>query len=243
MNNNWRPFYQKEAECYHEKRYHSWYGRVFVEIYYQVLNGFVSENSDAMILDIASGTGHNLPILSRKGTFVVASDITIEMLKDSRKRFGNALQTQYTVNNAFELPFRDNSFDIVTSARFLHLFSLKEQKELIDEMTRVLKPGGMLIIDFYNKYHWAILYPVIFLYRMIKRKRPANDTRNTITQVEKWLLSPSLKKIDSIGIGSYFLVLLRCLGEKNGIRMSHIFRKGCLANLSDQFLVAAKKVQ
>jgi ubiquinone/menaquinone biosynthesis C-methylase UbiE len=241
MHDNWRSFYQNEAEVYHEKRYHSWYGRVFVKIYHRTIEDIIPMLSDKKILDIASGTGHNLPVLSRGNALIVASDLTIEMLKDSRKRFGEISHPNYVVNNAFELPFPDHSFDIVTSARFLHLFSKNEQQKLISEMARVVKPDGVLIIDFYNKYHWIALYPFIVVYRLIKRRRPANDTRNTINQVKKWLPSYNLGNVNIVGVGSYLLLLSRWLGEKNTIRMGNVFKQGLLAHLSDHFVVAAKK--
>lgn len=243
MHDNWRPFYQNEAKNYHEKRYHTWYGRVFVKIYHRILGELFTDLYDKKILDIASGTGHNLPALSGGHNIIIASDLTIEMLKESRKRFGEIIHPSYVVNNAFELPFSDHSFDIVTSSRFLHLFDIEDQKKLISEMSRVVKPGGVLIIDFYNKYHWIVLSPFISIYRLIKRKRPANDTRNTIVQVEKWLPSYNLNQIKSIGVGSYLLVLSRCLGERNAIRIGDLFKQGPLSNISDQFLIAAKKKQ
>ncbi|MCH8135433.1 MAG: class I SAM-dependent methyltransferase, partial [Proteobacteria bacterium] len=39
------------------------------------------------------------------------------------------------------LPFSQDSFDMVVSGRFLHLFSPKDVEELLGEMIRILKPG------------------------------------------------------------------------------------------------------
>lgn len=48
--------------------------------------------------------------------------------------------------NACELPFSDNSFDLVLTSDMLHHLSKSNRAQAVREMARVLKPGGHLII-------------------------------------------------------------------------------------------------
>jgi SAM-dependent methyltransferase len=55
----------------------------------------------------------------------------------------------YIVADASQLPFADNSFDIITS--FDNLEHIKEYRDVIKEMVRVLKPGGVIILNTINR--------------------------------------------------------------------------------------------
>ncbi|MFQ5448399.1 MAG: class I SAM-dependent methyltransferase, partial [Saprospiraceae bacterium] len=139
MSHNWRSFYSREAAEYDARRYRSWYGRLFSHLHHEAVNqALQSVPADSMILEVASGTGHNLPVLSPHGRLVIASDLTIDMLKVSQKNLSTCGNFAYVVNDAFRLPFPDAQFDIVISSRFLHLFSPAQQQTLIAEMARVL---------------------------------------------------------------------------------------------------------
>jgi arsenite methyltransferase len=48
--------------------------------------------------------------------------------------------------NACSLPFPEEIFDLVFSSNMLHHLSQKERSQALQEMTRVLKPGGKLVI-------------------------------------------------------------------------------------------------
>lgn len=70
------------------------------------------------------------------------------------------LGIKYCCADAFNLPFSDNSFDLV------HSFGLVEDYpnylELLAEQMRVLKPGGRLICVTLHKYSWHALYKRLF---------------------------------------------------------------------------------
>jgi ubiquinone/menaquinone biosynthesis C-methylase UbiE len=74
--------------------------------------------------------------------------------------------------NARFLPFSDHTFDLVISFRFLHLFSMDDQKILLGEMHRVVKPGGKVLIEYNNT--GALWVGGVFhnLLRMVKRQKP-----------------------------------------------------------------------
>ncbi|HYK48784.1 MAG TPA: methyltransferase domain-containing protein, partial [Terriglobales bacterium] len=60
---------------------------------------------------------------------------------------------------AQQLPFPDASFDIVTALNFLHLFKVETQGDMIAEMKRVTKPGGIVVLEFDNALHGLVVGP------------------------------------------------------------------------------------
>jgi demethylmenaquinone methyltransferase/2-methoxy-6-polyprenyl-1,4-benzoquinol methylase len=100
------------------------------------------------VLDIAGGTGDLSMAFARRvgptGT-VVHTDINESMLREGRDRLldhGLALPT--VVCDAEQLPFPDDTFDIVSVAFGLRNMTHKEVA--LTEMRRVLKPGGKLLV-------------------------------------------------------------------------------------------------
>lgn len=106
-------------------------------------------------LDVAGGTGDLTIYLSKQvgpTGEVVISDINPEMLEQGRRRLidkGIAGNVSYTVANAEELPFEDNSFDCVTIA--FGLRNVTNKDKALQSMYRVLKPGGRLLVLEFSK--------------------------------------------------------------------------------------------
>lgn len=105
------------------------------------------------VLDIAGGTGDLdlafAPLVAPNGT-VVHTDINESMLREGRDRLldkGVVLPT--LVCDAEHLPFPDGHFDIVTVAFGLRNMTHKELA--LQEMNRVLRPGGKLLVLEFSK--------------------------------------------------------------------------------------------
>ena len=105
------------------------------------------------VLDIAGGTGDlALAFAPKVGSTgrVVHTDINEAMLREGRNRLidaGVCLPT--LVCDAERLPFADASFDVVTVAFGLRNMTHKDLA--LKEMSRVLKPGGKLLVLEFSK--------------------------------------------------------------------------------------------
>lgn len=100
------------------------------------------------ILDIATGTG-DLAIAMAKATDakITGFDLSAGMLEVGKKKVAEQnLQNQIEMiqGDAENMPFEDNSFDVITVAFGVRNFENLEKG--LDDIYRVLKPGGKFII-------------------------------------------------------------------------------------------------
>ncbi|QEA38813.1 bifunctional demethylmenaquinone methyltransferase/2-methoxy-6-polyprenyl-1,4-benzoquinol methylase UbiE [Pistricoccus aurantiacus] len=113
------------------------------------------------VLDIAGGTGDlTLKLAERVGENgrVVLADINASMLKVGRDKLldkGVGGNVEYVQANAECLPFPDNSFDCITIA--FGLRNVTDKDAALRSMTRVLKPGGRLLILEFSKPESQVL--------------------------------------------------------------------------------------
>lgn len=97
------------------------------------------------VLDLGCGNGRILSELTKLGFSPLSGcDISPKMIELARKDFPEA---DLKVNIGSSLPFADNSFDtVVVLAVLTAIPDSSEQKNLIDEINRVLNPGGIVYI-------------------------------------------------------------------------------------------------
>jgi ubiquinone/menaquinone biosynthesis C-methylase UbiE len=97
--------------------------------------------SSNVILDLGCGTGMFFSELSNRAKLLVATDISIEMLRHANSRPQMALLFQ---SDASHLPLRCQSLDAVVSVTMLQ--NAPEPLKVISEIARVLKSGGVAAI-------------------------------------------------------------------------------------------------
>jgi len=108
------------------------------------------------VLDIGCGNGYVLYQYARHGAEVTGVDLTMTAVELSRKRFAlGGLPGAFLEVDGNKLPFPDEHFDIVCSMGVLHHIS--DPRPMVEEIFRVLKPGGRLIVMLYYRYSWKNL--------------------------------------------------------------------------------------
>ncbi len=122
---------------------------------------FCFDGHSGLILDSGCGTGnifmHALSLCPESNVKYIGLDFSRNILRKAaaRAKGSNAYFFQGSVTT---LPFRDNTFDrIICSGVMTYLASLNEVDKSIRECRRVLKPDGILIIDFFNKFSPSIV--------------------------------------------------------------------------------------
>lgn len=242
MKKEFSSFYQNEANRYHDLRYGSWYGTIVAEMHHNAIREILPPRErHLVILDVACGTGHNIEVLSEAGHRVVACDLTPEMMDTARRRLGPRKNVSYLGCDALNIPFPDNTFDAATSSRFLHLLDEPRQQQALLEILRVLKPGGIMAVDFFNRFHWLLLSLPIWIYRALLKKRPMRSTMNNILETTGWMKQNKIDIVDTMGVSSYFLVLSRMFPRSFSMALAGLFKKGPLKLLAEQIIVIGKK--
>jgi SAM-dependent methyltransferase len=97
------------------------------------------------VLDVASGTGNAAIPAAKTGADVVASDLTPELLEAGRSRAeAEGVELEWTEADAENLPFEDESFDVVMSS--IGVMFAPHHEAAAAEMVRVCRPGGTIAL-------------------------------------------------------------------------------------------------
>lgn len=104
------------------------------------------------VLDLCCGSGtYLIPVLDRIRT-AVGVDFSSNMLKGFREVLGNDIPANLTLieSDAASLPLADCSIDFIFS--FASLYYVPEIKNVLKEISRVLRPDGIVAIELGNLY-------------------------------------------------------------------------------------------
>jgi ubiquinone/menaquinone biosynthesis C-methylase UbiE len=123
------------------ERHHFWF-HGFRRFMQPVLAEAVRGVPSPRILDCGCGTGYNLAMLRRYGR-AWGIDITWSGLAYGRRQGERSLARA----SAASLPFPSGSFDLVTSFDVLYAFDDELERAALNEMYRVLRPGGQILIN------------------------------------------------------------------------------------------------
>lgn len=105
-------------------------------------------NQDTRILDLCCGWGQTTAILVELSQQVTGLDVSPVSLTRARELVP---QAQYVEGLAQNMPLPDQEFDLVHTSVALHEMTQTELAQIVQEVYRVLKPGGIFtFIDFHR---------------------------------------------------------------------------------------------
>ena len=117
------------------------------------LADLASVRADVRALDLATGTGDIAFALANRGAAVVGLDVTPRMIELARGKIGRDgrdgrdARPAFVVADMLALPFPSASFHLVTTGYGLR--NVPDLTAAVDEIRRVLRPGGRLLsLDF-----------------------------------------------------------------------------------------------
>jgi ubiquinone/menaquinone biosynthesis C-methylase UbiE len=112
-----------------------------------------SFTKDKCVLDIACGEGYGSYLLSKSSKKLIGVDLSHEIIKHATKKYSRN-NLSFCSGSIFNLPFEKEYFDVIVC--FETIEHVLNQEKAIEELKRVLKPNGILIIstpekDVFNK--------------------------------------------------------------------------------------------
>jgi ubiquinone/menaquinone biosynthesis C-methylase UbiE len=103
----------------------------------------------ARILDVACGTGSalNQLALAHPNENYWGLDLSPFYLHHAGRRLSHVRNLSLVSENAEHMPLAEASFDVVTCVFLFHELPARARRNVLAEMRRVLKPGGLLVIE------------------------------------------------------------------------------------------------
>ncbi|SDH52622.1 Methyltransferase domain-containing protein [Lentzea fradiae] len=99
------------------------------------------------VLDVGCGTGNLLRTTGKTGADLFGVDPDLKMLARAERKLRRAgIRARLDRGYAQELRFPDGSFDKVFSSLMLHHLDVASKDEMLAEVRRVLKPGGVFVL-------------------------------------------------------------------------------------------------
>ncbi len=100
------------------------------------------------ILDVGCGTGRTLGQIAAAvpGQQYYGVDLSPFYVEGAREHLASVPEVTLVADNAEHLPFRDAHFDAVTSVFLFHELPRRSRRQVLSEISRVLRPGGVLAV-------------------------------------------------------------------------------------------------
>jgi SAM-dependent methyltransferase len=145
------------------------------------------------LLEIGCGIGHDLVRFAQGGAVVTGVDLAEVSIDLAKKNFGFQRVTgNLQVMNGERLQFASGSFDVVYAHGVLQYTA--NIRIMIEEIRRILKPGGEAILMVYNRYSWLNFMSKLFGVKLEHEDAPVLNTFS-ILQFRKILSGFSQVKI------------------------------------------------
>ena len=141
-----KGFWNRYAKLY-DFEINRFSGKAYREMY-RLMAGSLSP--DMVVLEVATGTGLIAVNIATSVCHVEATDFSPKMIETAKKKKApdNII---FSVEDATALSFEDNSFDAVIISNALHI--MPEPVKVLSNISRVLRPKGLLIAPTYSHGH------------------------------------------------------------------------------------------
>ncbi len=172
---------------------------------FQYFDQSICDWNGLKVLDVGCGGGFTCEFLAQRGAEVWGTDQSSACIEAAKAhaRLSN-LNISYRVGMAESLFWEDLCFDVVVCVDVLE--HVKDPKQAIAEIARVLKPGGMFCFDTINRTVRSRLIMIWLLENLLRQIPPGiHDWRKFITPQElaHWAQQAGLRKIKVKGFNLF----------------------------------------
>ena len=186
-----RKYYDDFSQSYERERGHG-YHQMIDDLELQVTAPYAQ---GARVLELGCGTGLILARVAEIADQVVGIDLSEGMAQHARER-----GLDVHIGSVCDLPFDDDQFDLTYS--FKVLAHIPDIDAALREAARVTRPGGHLLLEFYNP--WSLRY----LAKKVAGPQPIGDDRTEADIFTRWdspraiskLLPPNVELVNYRGV-------------------------------------------
>lgn len=118
---------------------------------------FIREKIEAQgkLLDLGCGNGRLIETLKDKNVKYYGVDVSQKLIEIARQKYPQFSQNFIKITGQDSLPFSDNFFNTAVSIAVFHHFPSHEYRlKMAQEIYRILKPEGILIVSVWNLWQW-----------------------------------------------------------------------------------------
>lgn len=192
------------------------------------INKFLKNETGDWFIDIGGSYGRLVPEYRNKYLNCVLMDYSIEALKKAKKRLkgGRVSNVNLVAANVYNLPFKSNTFNAGQTIRVMH--HMESPENALTEISRILKSGGIFILEFANKIHFLAKIRALvklnpkFIFDKTPYQQPSKETKQGIKKGEGLFYNFHPKHIKQI-LDENNLSILRKLSVSN--LRSGVFKK------------------
>jgi len=103
---------------------------------------------DFEVLDLGCGEGYGTDLLSQSVNSIIGIDVDPEVVKYAQEKYGSQ-NCRFEVYDGAMIRYQEKKFDVITSFQVIE--HVKDDHLFIEEIHRLLKPGGWFIMTTPNK--------------------------------------------------------------------------------------------
>ena len=138
-----------------------------VEPFNKSLRGYVARvarpEAGMKVLEVGCGTGANLELFAEAGCEIAGLDLSPSMMDIARRKLGD--RADLRLGDAADMPYSDNSFDLVLSFLTLHEMPSAVRAPVMDEIVRVAGADGKAL--FVDYHQGPIVFPIGWFYKTV----------------------------------------------------------------------------
>ena len=105
------------------------------------------------VLDVACGEGYGSALLARRAAHVTGVDVSPQAIDHAKRAYADRANLEFVCASCTTLPLADASVDVAIT--FETIEHIAEQDQFLDELARVLKPDGVLVLSCPNKLEYS----------------------------------------------------------------------------------------
>jgi ubiquinone/menaquinone biosynthesis C-methylase UbiE len=135
------------------------------------------------LLEVGFGMGTDLFQFASHGAIVSGIDLTPKHYEIASQRFKlYGIPADLRLGDAEEMPYEDESFDAVYTFGVIH--HSPNTEKIVDEIYRILKPGGRAIITVYHKWSFGYWGATLLKNYILKLNFLREPLRRTLSRIE-----------------------------------------------------------